>query len=145
MPRSRWCRAVAGAALCLLAALGVDPAGAATCKRYAPEVTSLRGTLVARTFPGPPGYRSVGHGDAAQTEWILRLRHPLCVEAAGGESDVAESAQQEVQLVLTPAQVEEYRELLGRAVVATGTLFHARGAEHRRAVLLTTALLEPAT
>ena len=50
------------------------------CLSYEPSVVTLSGTLVRKTFPGPPNYDSVKKGDKPETVWFLDLREDVCVK-----------------------------------------------------------------
>lgn len=108
----------------------------AQCLDYEPAVVSLSGTLVRQIFPGPPNYKSVAHGDAAERVWILRLRKPICVNVAD-HFDIHENGQKQVQLVLEPERYKRFRNLVGKQVTVMGTLFHAHTAHHHKKLLLT--------
>jgi hypothetical protein len=110
----------------------------AQCLDYEPKVVNLSGTLVRQTFPGPPNYQSIARGDKAETFWILRLRKPVCVNVAD-HFDIHEEGQKQIQLVLEPKQYKQFRRLLGKRVTATGSLFHAHTAHHRKPLLFTTS------
>ena len=50
----------------------IEPAG---CRSYEPAVVALHGTLVRKTFAGPPNYHDIRKGDEAETYWLLNLAH----------------------------------------------------------------------
>jgi hypothetical protein len=123
----------------------VHPAGATTrvaapdCLNYEPAEVVLRGTLERATFPGPPNYRSVLDGDAAEEAWFLHLDQARCVEASpSDESNTAQPRVFQIQLVASgPGGGARYEQVMGQPVEATGTLFGAHTGHHRSAVLLT--------
>jgi Domain of unknown function (DUF4431) len=127
----------------------VHPAGATTrvaapdCLHYEPTEVVLRGTLERATFPGPPNYRSVLDGDAAEEAWFLRLDQARCVEASpSDESNRAQARVFEIQLTASgQGGGARYEQLVGRPVEATGTLFGAHTGHHHSAVLLTVSEL----
>jgi hypothetical protein len=110
---------------------------ASGCLRYEPETAVLRGVIERATFPGPPNYQSIAKGDAKETHWLLRLEHPRCVEAAEDSSDAAHSRIRRVQLVfdVDDQPHEQYRNLVGRKVEASGTLFGAHTGHHHTDIL----------
>src|SRR5215813_15064234 len=50
------------------------------CLSYEPTVVKLRGTIISRTFPGPPNYESIREGDTPEAYWLLVLPRPACVK-----------------------------------------------------------------
>ena len=114
------------------------------CLQLQPKVESIIGTLVRRTFPGPPNYRSVKNGDRAETFSFVDLAEPVCVAGVpSNHLDAQEAADViRIQLVLLPAQYASQNGLVGRKVQATGTLFTRQNGHHHTAVLLNVAKLE---
>jgi hypothetical protein len=76
------------------------------CLSYEPSVVTLSGTLVRKTFPGPPNYDSVKKGDKPETGWFLDLPENVCVKEDKVEPDLnpKQSGIHEIQLVLQPQQ-----------------------------------------
>ena len=105
---------------------------AAPCLEY--ETVSLSGTLVRQTFPGPPDFESVAKGDEPQVVWVLLLDRRICVLDSNPRYP-REYDEREVQLALDAEQYLEYRNLLGKWVVATGELLHG-GAGHQKRLVL---------
>ncbi len=107
------------------------------CLRYEPEKVRLKGTIVRKTFPGPPEYESIEQGDAPETFWILNLLKPVCV-VADEEDDMNETEKdvRAIHLVLDDKQYKKYRHLVSKKVVATGTLYHSHTIHHRTKVLM---------
>ena len=114
------------------------------CLSYEPAVVTLSGTLVRKTFPGPPNYKSVKKGDRPETSWFLDLPESVCVNEDKAEPDLnpKQSAVREIQLVLQPQQYAEHKSLVGTRVNATGTLFGEHTGHHHTPVLLTVRSLE---
>jgi hypothetical protein len=106
----------------------------------------ITGTLTRKTFPGPPNYESVRKGDRAEMYWLVELRSPACVLEDKVSPDLNPSQDQirEVQLVLESAMYKTYSGLIGRRVVAQGTLFGAHTGHHHTPVLLTVESIEAA-
>jgi hypothetical protein len=95
------------------------------CLSYEPAVVTLSGTLVRKTFPGPPNYESVKKGDKPETSWFLDLPESVCVGEDKTEPDLnpKQSGVHEIQLVLQPEQYQRHKGMVGRKVLATGSLF----------------------
>jgi len=89
---------------------------------YEPAVVTLEGTLVRRTFPGPPNYESIRKGDRPETAWILELGAPVCVYPDSAEPDI----------------------LWGKEVIVMGTLYGVHTGHHHTPVLLTIESIEKA-
>jgi hypothetical protein len=109
------------------------------CLSYEPNVVTLTGTLIRKTFPGPPNYASVSRGDKPETSWLLYLSHPVCVDQdkASPALNPAHKNVNAIQLVISAEFYEKYKNLLGKQVVATGTLFGEFTGHHHTPVLLT--------
>jgi hypothetical protein len=114
------------------------------CLSYEPAVETLSGTLVRKTFPGPPNYESVKKGDKPETSWFLDLPESVCVNQDKTEPDLnpKQSGIHEIQLVLQPEQYQRHKGMVGRKVLATGTLFGEHTGHHHTPVLLTVRTLE---
>lgn len=84
---------------------------------------TLIGTLVRKTFPGPPNFESVKKGTKPETGWFLDLPESVCVNEDKVEPDLnpKQSGIHEIQLVLQPEQYAQHKVLLGKRVIATGT------------------------
>jgi hypothetical protein len=117
------------------------------CLSYEPVVVTISGTLVGKTFPGPPNYESVKKGDKPETSWFLDLPTTVCVTEDSAEPDLnpKQGAVREIQLVLQPEHYVQHKQLVGKKVIATGTLFGKHTAHHHTPVLLTIHTLEEAT
>lgn len=125
----------------VLLAAQMEPVG---CKSYEPALVSLYGTLTRKIFAGPPNYQDIHRGDAAEAVWMIKLDSPICVNQDKAEPDLNPSQQnvRVVQLVLKKEEIERANTLLGRKVVASGTLFGAHTGHHRTPVLLTVTYLD---
>jgi hypothetical protein len=86
------------------------------CLSYEPAVVTLSGTLVRKTFPGPPNYKSVKKGDKPETSWFLDLPESVCVNEDKTEPDLnpKQSGIHEIQLVLQPEQYQRHKGMVGR-------------------------------
>jgi hypothetical protein len=120
----------------LLLLLPTLNAAAQDCLSYEPAAVRLTGTIVRKTFPGPPNYESVAKGDQPETYLILHLSGPVCT-TAGGDND-AEVGVTDMQLILTGKQYARYGKLVGRRapVTLTGKLSHAITGHHHTPVLM---------
>jgi hypothetical protein len=116
----------------------------AGCKQYEPVRVSLRGTLVRETLAGPPNYEDTHKGDKPETIWLLTLESPICVDRDKAQPDLNPSQKniRKVQLVLDNEHYERAQALLGKRVIATGTLFGAHTGHHHTPVLLTVTYLD---
>jgi hypothetical protein len=110
------------------------------CLPYAPARVTLSGTLISKTFPGPPNFRSIEKGDEPETFWILALEQPICTTASGDFSNPACEGVSTLQLLFSNGDSL----LLNRKVRATGSLFSATTAHHHTRVMLQIASMEPA-
>jgi hypothetical protein len=116
------------------------------CLSYEPVVVRIAGTLGRKTVPGPPNYESIRNGDRPETYWFVKLSKPICVGEDEKEPDLnlAKKDVGSIQLVLAPDAYAAYKELVGKRVVASGTLFGAITAHHHTPVLLTVRTLSTA-
>jgi Domain of unknown function (DUF4431) len=130
--------------LVLLPSLALAQLEVAGCKQYEPVLVSLKGTLVRETLAGPPNYEDIHKGDKPETIWLLKLQSPICVDQDKVQPDLNPSQKnvRKVQLVLDNEHYERAKALLGRRVVATGTLFGAHTGHHHTTVLLTVNYLD---
>jgi hypothetical protein len=109
----------------------------------------LEGTLMERKVYGPPGYGETPAKDERDTILILKLSHPISVEptanaeANGSASLDPEKSIHEVQLFVDRSQTAEARKLLGKVVVAVGTLNEAAAPSQYTKVWLDTKTLNP--
>lgn len=131
-------------AVCMVVGISFATALAQTpssrsCLSYEPAVVKLSGTLVRKTFPGPPNYENIHRGDRPETYWLLKLSQPVCVNEDKSEPSLnpAHDDIRSVQLVLTGEAYKKYKTLVGKRVVATGTLFGEHTGHHHTPVLLT--------
>lgn len=100
------------------------------CLSYEPEVVTLRGSVIYRTFTDA--------SDRAERVALLLLDEPICVESKPGDDlNVSEGDQVVVHLNADPSRFGFERELSGKRISATGALFHAHTAHHHAALVLT--------
>jgi hypothetical protein len=128
-------------ATCALAPCKVASAastGSYTCLDYGP--VSLTGILVRQTYPGPPDYESVTKGDAPTIILVLQLDSPVCVNAAGSGYP-REYNEREIQLDIDYARYPQFRNLLGKRILASGELIRG-GARHEKRLVLAAVEIE---
>ena len=113
------------------------------CLSYEPAVIKIAGSLARKTAPGPPNYKSLRSGDRPETYWFVKLSRPVCVGEDHKEPDLnpAKKGVGSIQLVLSPDAYAAYKELVGKRVVVSGTLFGAITGHHHTPVLLTVRTL----
>jgi len=112
----------------------------AECLNYEPDLVSLNGKIIRKTFPGPPNYEDIKTGDEPETYWILIVTRPFCVNAITDDSIYSsESGIKEVQLVFMAASAEykKYKNLVGKNVIVRGQLFPMQTGHHHTNVLIT--------
>ncbi len=104
---------------------------------YEPHLTELKGTLYQKTYPGPPEYYSIEHGDIPESPLFLTLTEPVDVLLAEPEEDPLNQPEigvREIQIVFS--KDEPAAELWRKGVTVKGTLFSAHTGHHRRRVLM---------
>lgn len=123
-----------------------QPIARSTCLSYEPSVVRLRGTLVRKTFPGPPNYADIHRGDKAEVYWLLNLSRPVCVDQDNTQPDSnpAHKDIRQLQLVVPAEFYSKYKSLVGHRVSVSGTLFGEHTAHHRTPVLVTVKSLAKA-
>lgn len=94
---------------------------------YGPEVVALTGTLIRKTFPGPPDF-VFDKVSRPERCWILKLDTPIAVEPSSPSDDINSDAFNqitEMQLVLTSDDLIAHakRTKSGKHLDITGTLF----------------------
>jgi hypothetical protein len=135
---------VAGLLILFLTTYSVGQTGTSVpCLSYEPAVVKIAGSLERKTVPGPPNYESVRNGDRSETYWFVKLSRPVCVGEDEKEPDLnpAKMGVGSIQLVLSPEAYAAYKELVGKRVMVSGTLFGAITGHHHTPVLLTVRTL----
>jgi hypothetical protein len=89
--------------------------------------------------PGRPNYEDIHKGDKPETFWLLKLDSPICVAQ---DLNPRQKDLREVELILNNDQVARVNLLLGKRVVATGTLFGAHTGHHHTPVYLVATYLD---
>ena len=92
--------------------------------------------MVRKTFADPL--------NRPQKYWVLVMTEPPCVNVDPNDSILNDSQKEvrSIQLVLQPSMYSEYKNLLGKEVVARGTLFSAITGHHHTPVLLTVSSIK---
>jgi hypothetical protein len=113
------------------------------CLLYEPSAVKVAGTLVSKTYPGPPNYNDIRRGDGAKTSWFVNLTEPVCVNEDSEQPDLnpARKNVRTIQLVMSNEQYKKYKRLMGRKVVGIGTLFGEHTGHHHTPVFLTVSTL----
>jgi hypothetical protein len=106
--------------------------------KYEPQVTTLKGILRSRVYPGPPGYESVKGGDEVEDVWFIRLSQPISVD---GDKDPTsfnekETGVKEVQVIFKDGEEKVLKKQMGKPIECTGTLFHAHMGSHHLDLLM---------
>ena len=117
------------------------------CQSYEPSEVQLTGTIIRKTFLGAPNYESIERGDKPEVAWLLVLSQPICIEKDKKDPDLnpEQKGIRKIQLVFRDATAyDTQKELLGKKVVAKGTLFGAHTGHHHTSVLLTVSTLTKA-
>jgi len=115
----------------LLASL---PVAAESCLHYGGSPVSLSGKVKLQTFFGPPNYGENPDTDSRETQAILLLGKPICVEANRKDDEEAEQNQREVTLV--PFGKENLKDYEGKQIMVQGTLYRAFNGHHHTPVLI---------
>jgi hypothetical protein len=138
--------AVTAIVIVMLTSASTPAFQAPPCYRFEPAVSTMSGTLVRKSYPGPPNYEDIKSGDRPETGWYVRLAHPVCVTGTPGDEVNGEDqgGVDLVQLVLMHDEYKTHRGLVGKKVTVTGTLFRWHTGHHHTPVLLTVTRLESA-
>lgn len=110
------------------------PAVTASCLHYSASPVTLSGKVKLQTFFGPPNYGESPETDSRETQAILLLEKPICVEANPKDYEDAEQNQHEVTLV--PLGKENLKDYEGKQIMVQGTLYHAFNGHHHTPVLI---------
>jgi len=105
---------------------------------YEPETVELVGRLVIQSKFGPPNYGETPKTDKKVRVPVLVLQTPISVLANEGDDYNSKPVSNAKQIQLAfPASGITYKDLIGKDVVVSGTLFHAHTAHHYTDVVLT--------
>ena len=97
---------------------------------------TVTGTLMRRTFPGPPNYASVRQGDRPETYWLLRLDESVCPDRAVGAQEERGPVRVLQMLFRDANDYRRYGILVGRRVAVTGPLVEAHTGHHKTPLLI---------
>ena len=98
---------------------------------------TLAGELQERTYPGPPHYESVAHGDAPETGFYLRPAGWACQPAPGDTVGVYTRDDIEwIQLLLTAPDYPRLRRYVGKRIRIRGVLRPAETGHHHTPLVL---------
>jgi len=109
------------------------------CLTYSTTVT-LSGKITKRTFYGPPNYGEDLATDSHETQVLLLLPKPICVDENKIEYYDAEKNQ--LELTLVPLGKIEVINYMGKQVTVHGKLFHAHTGHHHTPVLVEVLSIE---
>lgn len=108
---------------------------AAAVYHYEPEQVELSGTLIEKSFYGPPGYGEDPEHDSKEPAYVILLPEPATVvPAAGDATNERHDEVSEVQVV--NGKQLPLRPLLNKKVTLRGTLFSAITGHHHTDVLI---------
>lgn len=110
------------------------PATATECLHYGGSPVTLSGEVKLERFFGPPNYGETPDTDSRETQAILLLEKPICVEANATEYEEAEQNQREITLV--PLGKENLTNYKGKQITVEGWLYHAHTGHHHTPVLI---------
>ena len=108
-----------------------------------PHIVKLVGVIKNQTFPGPPNYKSVAKGDAAEDYWILTLDKPIDVAEDPAypvpDENRPQLNQRELQVNLDDklnADYAAYAKFLGKKVEVAGELSQGFTVHHKTPVMI---------
>jgi hypothetical protein len=98
---------------------------------------TVKGRLFVKTFPGPPGFESVAHGDAPERTYLLRLPRPICVDDGNEGFADPEVKFDTVHVSVNHPQLwPQLHSGLGQVVVITGEGFAAFDGHHHAPLVI---------
>lgn len=112
---------------------------AADCLRYDHPSTTLTGIVTQQTFFGPPNFGETPEIDRRETQAVLMLAAPICVEANNEE----DAERNQLQVTLVPRIKISLNAFDGKHVTVTGKLFHAHTGHHHTPLLLEMVSIRP--
>ena len=113
---------------------------------YEPAVVELTGTIETQTFPGPPNWESIAHGDEIERGWYLRLDQSIDVVPRADSNSANIEHEGRVRIVQVAVGNDNiWKELsAGRRCKLRGTLFHRLTGHHHARVLIYAEVFIPA-
>lgn len=107
---------------------------AVPCLHYGGSPVTLKGKVELQTFFGPPNYGENPDSDSRETQAILLLATPICVEV--NATDYEEAEQNQVEVTLVPLHKENLKSQEGKQIAVQGTLYHEHTGHHHTPVLI---------
>ena len=108
-----------------------------------PHIVKLVGVIMNQTFSGPPNYKDISKGDAAEDYWILNLEEPIDVakdpEYPVPDENSPQLNQRSLQInldVYLKGDYKAYEKFLGKKVEVTGELSQGFTVHHKTPVLI---------
>lgn len=112
----------------------------ASCCLFSTNKNDTRGIVETQTFPAPPGYESIAHGDKIESGWYLKLQHPVNVLIAPGQkpidNDISTYNVKVVQMIVDYSKPYKVFVRNGNVVKMTGKLFNELTGHHHARVLI---------
>ena len=109
------------------------------CLSYSTPVT-LSGKITKRTFYGPPNYGEDPATDSRETQVLLLLPKPICVDE--NKIEYYEAEKNQLELTLVPLGKVKFKNHIGKQVTVHGKLFHAHTGHHHTSVLVEVLSIE---
>lgn len=106
---------------------------------FDPSVVELVGKIETQTFPGPPGYESILHGDKIERGWYLRLPEPITVKANDPTTDLGWKTEMHVRVLHMVVDWDHVKEKIlaqGETVKIIGKLFNRQNGHHHSRVMI---------
>jgi hypothetical protein len=138
MSYGRFIRAIPGiACLCLFANAGAARVAPCVELNFGADVT-IGGTVIMRTYAGPPKYQSIQRGDSPERVRLLRLDKLVCLYPLANDRDNEIKLNvAEVQLIfLEPNSARGLKLDSSRRTSVTGQFFSAQTGHHHTPALL---------
>jgi hypothetical protein len=102
---------------------------------YEPTVVELKGKLIVLNKYGPPNYGETPHQDQKVRVTVLDISTPVDVLADPG-SELNSETVRNVSQIQMAFSGSTYKKLVGRMVVAKGTLFRGHTGHHYTEVVM---------
>lgn len=125
--------------VCLVLLSIPSAALAEACLRYGTPAVTLSGIVTQQTFFGPPNFGETPEIDRRETQAVLMLAAPICVEANSEE----DAERNQLQVTLVPRIKISLNAFDGKHVTVTGKLFHAHTGHHHTPLLLEMVSIRP--
>lgn len=127
----------------LVAVLYPAPTQAQRWLSYEPQTVELDGRLVIQAKYGPPNYGEQPKTDEKVRIPVLVLQNPVNVLPSEENSYNSQAVYRtrQIQLAFIETRID-YKNLIGKNVVVTGSLFHAHTGHHYTDVVLSVSSIE---